>query len=142
MFDAMPPKTRIALAGAGSAALLLGALLFQYLGYAPCQVCIWQRWPHGLAIAIAAICLIKPNIWLARLAGLIILAGAAIALYHVGVEQTNCSKHRWCAAMKSPGLSLASAWLAGTVSPRLALPRCGLRAFAQTNRASKGKMIR
>ena len=27
----------------GSAALLIGAWTFQYSGYAPCQMCIWQR---------------------------------------------------------------------------------------------------
>lgn len=98
MSEGFPLKTRIALAGAGSAALLLGALVFQYLGYAPCQVCIWQRWPHGLAIALAFICLIKPNVWLMRLAGLIILAGAGIALYHVGVEQSWWEGPQSCSA--------------------------------------------
>src|SRR5258705_10688602 len=39
------------LAGGVSAALLLGAFAFQYLGgLAPCEMCIWQRWPHGGAI--------------------------------------------------------------------------------------------
>src|SRR5579872_4800023 len=39
-------------AGGVSLVLLGGALLFQYVGgLAPCEMCIWQRWPHGLAIA-------------------------------------------------------------------------------------------
>ena len=38
--------------GVLSAALLLGALGFQYLGrLPPCEMCLWQRWPH-LAAAI------------------------------------------------------------------------------------------
>ena len=37
-------KAAIAAAAGGSAALLLGALAFQYLGgLAPCQLCIWRR---------------------------------------------------------------------------------------------------
>ena len=39
------------LAAGGSLALLLGAFGFQALGYAPCKLCLWQRWPHGAAIA-------------------------------------------------------------------------------------------
>ncbi len=37
-------------------ALLGGALGSQYLGgLAPCEMCYWQRWPHGAAIALAAL---------------------------------------------------------------------------------------
>ena len=40
------------IAGAGSAALLIAALGFQAAGYAPCELCILQRWPHVAAAAI------------------------------------------------------------------------------------------
>jgi disulfide bond formation protein DsbB len=73
---------------AGSAALLLGALAFQYLGgLAPCPLCIWQRWPHAIAIALGLVLLAWPRRWLAALAGLAVLAGAGIGVYHVGIEQ-------------------------------------------------------
>ena len=45
-------------AAAGSGMLLAGAYLFQALGYAPCQMCFWQRYPHMLAIAIGALDLV------------------------------------------------------------------------------------
>lgn len=49
------------LMGAGSAALLLGALGFQYLTHLPpCEMCHWQRWPH---FAAAAIGLIGTFVW-------------------------------------------------------------------------------
>jgi disulfide bond formation protein DsbB len=78
----------ILLAAGGSAALLLGAFGFQYLGdMAPCKLCLWQRWPHAVAIVIGAVALMFP-------AGLLLLAGAAaaltsagIGLYHTGVER-------------------------------------------------------
>jgi disulfide bond formation protein DsbB len=39
--------------GAGAAALVLGALGFQYLAHlAPCEMCQWQRWPHIAAAII------------------------------------------------------------------------------------------
>ena len=40
------------LAGGYSLAMLLGAWAFQYIGgLAPCEMCIWQRWPHAAAIS-------------------------------------------------------------------------------------------
>lgn len=72
--------------------LLGGALGSQYLGgLAPCEMCYWQRWPHGAAIAIAALSFTTPvRTALART--LVLLAAAAIAIsgaigvYHAGVE--------------------------------------------------------
>ena len=72
----------------GSILLLGGALAFQYLGgLAPCHLCILQRWPHGIAIALGLLVLAWPRPGLAVLAGLVVLVGAGIAGYHVGVEQ-------------------------------------------------------
>ena len=77
-----------ALAGAGSAALLIGAFAFQYLGgLAPCHLCLLQRWPHGVAVAAALAFLAVPKRILALLGALAVAVGAGIALYHVGVEQ-------------------------------------------------------
>jgi disulfide bond formation protein DsbB len=49
-------RTFIALAAGGSAAMLLAAFGFQYIGgLAPCAMCLWQRWPHAVAIALGAL---------------------------------------------------------------------------------------
>jgi disulfide bond formation protein DsbB len=72
----------------GSLALLLGALAFQYVGgLAPCPLCIWQRWPHGIAVALGLLILLRPSRGLAVIAGLVVLVGAGIGLYHAGIEQ-------------------------------------------------------
>jgi disulfide bond formation protein DsbB len=72
----------------GSVALLLGALAFQYVGgLAPCPLCIDQRWAHGVAIALGLLLLVWPRRGLAALAGLAVLIGAGIGLYHAGIEQ-------------------------------------------------------
>jgi disulfide bond formation protein DsbB len=72
----------------GSILLLGGALAFQYLGgLAPCHLCVLQRWPHGIAVGLGVLILAWPRRGLAALAGLVVLAGAGIAVYHVGVEQ-------------------------------------------------------
>ncbi|MFV1459119.1 disulfide bond formation protein B [Phaeobacter sp. JH20_36] len=78
----------ILIASAGSAALLLGAFGFQYIGeMAPCKLCIWQRYPHGAAVVIGALALAVPLLILPYLGALAALATAAIGAYHTGVER-------------------------------------------------------
>ena len=86
------------LAGAGSAALLLAALGFQWFGYAPCELCILQRWPHLAAVVIAG--LIWLTGWdraLSFLGMAAVAIAAGLAVYHSGVEMkwwpgpTHCS---------------------------------------------------
>ncbi len=75
------------LAAAGSAALLLGAFGFQYIGgMAPCKMCLWQRWPHAAAILIGLLILIRPTPKLAWLGFIAAMTTAGIAIYHSGVE--------------------------------------------------------
>jgi disulfide bond formation protein DsbB len=75
-------------AAVGSAALLVAALAFQYLGgLAPCPLCIWQRWPHVAAVVLGLAILAWPRRGLAALAGAAMLAGAGLGLYHVGIER-------------------------------------------------------
>jgi disulfide bond formation protein DsbB len=82
----------ITAAAAGSLALMLGAFAFQNIGgMAPCKLCIWQRYPHVIAILLGLLALTFEN---AKLRTLLILAGAVstattavIGIYHAGVEQ-------------------------------------------------------
>ena len=76
------------LAWLGSLILLLGAFGFQYIGgLAPCVLCLWQRWPHVVAIALGLVGIRFRNAVLAGLGGLSMLCSAGIAAFHVGVEQ-------------------------------------------------------
>ena len=46
----------IVAAAGGSALLLAGAFAFQDIGgLAPCQLCLWQRWPHGAAVLVGVV---------------------------------------------------------------------------------------
>ena len=94
----MTRKTLTLLATLGSAALILGALGFQYIGgLYPCKLCYWQRYGHFAAIAAGGVALFVP----ARVLLWIGAAGAGsssgIAVYHTGVERgwwegpTTCS---------------------------------------------------
>ena len=78
----------IILAAGGSAALLLGALGFQYIGeMAPCKMCYWQRYPHAAAVGIGALALIAGGSVLPWLGALAALATAGVGFYHTGVER-------------------------------------------------------
>lgn len=77
----------ILLAAGGSALLLLGAWGFQALGYAPCKLCLWQRWPHGAAVIIGALALVMPFAVLPLLGALAAATTGAIGVYHSGIER-------------------------------------------------------
>ena len=84
----MTRRMLIALAAGGSAALLAGAFAFQHLGgMAPCELCLWQRWPHAAAIAIGAAALALGMGGLAWAGAAAALATAGIGAYHTGVER-------------------------------------------------------
>jgi disulfide bond formation protein DsbB len=76
--------------------LLLGLLALgaafgaqDVLGMAPCELCLWERWPYRLLIllGVVALCVRPPLrralLWLAALT---LLCGAGIGFLHVGVE--------------------------------------------------------
>ena len=78
---------------AASLAALAAAYLSQYVGgLEPCPLCLLQRIPYGLTIflGLAALLLIRrgrsPVMLIAVIGGIFAL-NAAIAFYHVGVEQ-------------------------------------------------------
>ena len=94
----MTSRTLMLLAAAGSLALLLGAFGFQALGYAPCKLCLWQRWPHAAAIATGGLVLaLGPLFLLGLLDAASALTTSGIGAYHTGVERgwwpgpTSCS---------------------------------------------------
>jgi disulfide bond formation protein DsbB len=76
-------------AGLGSAALLIAALGFQYIGgLAPCKMCLWQRYPHVAAVFVAALFFVFQYRPVAALGAAASLATAGIGFYHAGVERS------------------------------------------------------
>jgi disulfide bond formation protein DsbB len=98
----------ILIATLGSVALLSGAFAFQYIGgLAPCQLCLWQRWPHAAAILIGLVALLTGWRGLAWAGMLAALATAGIAGFHVGVEQAWWQGLATCTAGSIEGISTA-----------------------------------
>ncbi|MEM9969010.1 MAG: disulfide bond formation protein B [Pseudomonadota bacterium] len=74
-------------ASAGSLAMLIAAFGFQYLGgLMPCQMCLWQRWPHAIAVLIGSLAVVLAQPSLAWIGALSAATTAGIGLYHAGVE--------------------------------------------------------
>ncbi len=92
--------------------LLGGALGSQYLGgLHPCEMCYWQRWPHGAAIVLAALAFTasadSPRARnLTLLAALAITVSGIIGVYHAGVEAKIFEGFTTCTALPK-GLSTA-----------------------------------
>ena len=90
LFDAANAPAAIL---AVSTAVLGTALASQYWGgLAPCELCLYQRWPYAVAIALSLAGLAAPRGPAARrlltaLCAVAFAAGACIAFYHAGVEQ-------------------------------------------------------
>ncbi len=92
MTTSFDTRLAAALLLAASAALLAGALAFQYWGgLQPCVLCLWQRYAHIGVMAFATLALVAGRTQIGTVllvgSGLAALTGAGIAGFHVGVEQ-------------------------------------------------------
>ncbi len=102
----------LALVTALAALAALGVAYFvqDVLVIAPCPLCLLERWPYRVVIALGVLGFLLPALAaraLLVLAVLVLLAGAGIAFVHVGVEF-----HWWpsplpeCNAVFTPGAPL------------------------------------
>ena len=72
--------------------VILGAWIFQFVGYEPCELCLKQRWAYyavvPLSLGFALFASDKPGILRAGLilVGLIMVASCIFGIYHSGVE--------------------------------------------------------
>ena len=92
MLNSITQRSAALLVLAGALATLMGAWIFEYLGYAPCELCLLQRWAYYAALPLAVLAAMSaPNrpalarSWLGVLA-LLWLGSMAFGVYHAGVE--------------------------------------------------------
>lgn len=70
-------------------AILIGAWIFEYAGYAPCDLCLMQRWAYYVGIPMAAFLGLANPRWITPgllALGLILTANAVFGVFHAGVE--------------------------------------------------------
>lgn len=80
------------------------ALYSQYfLGYHPCELCMWQRYGFGAAIFFALMALVvKPSLFV-KLSAFALLVNGAIAAYHFGIEQDWWDGFQTCSGVATAG---------------------------------------
>ena len=109
----LPGIRGLALLSALAAAFALGLAIAseRWGGLVPCALCLLERWPYRVAIALGLLASVVPPRCARMLLVLVVLTmlvGAALAVVHVGVEQ-----HYWpsplpeCAAPRFTGGSIA-----------------------------------
>lgn len=81
------------------------AMLAQHgFGLAPCELCVWQRWPYVAAAALAVPALLLPRaavFWL-LLAAVALAVSAGFGVFHAGVEQGFWKGLESCSAISTP----------------------------------------
>jgi disulfide bond formation protein DsbB len=83
------PRTAALTVGLTYLALLVGAWIFEYLGYAPCELCLMQRWAYYAIIPAALLVGALTPSWIRpalAVIGLALVANAVFGVYHAGVE--------------------------------------------------------
>ncbi len=113
----LPGIRGIALLSALAAAFALGLALAseQWEGLVPCALCLLERWPYRVAIALGLVASVVPHRWARALLVLVVLAmlaDAALAVVHVGVEQ-----HYWPSPLPE---CIAPRFTGGSIAERLA----------------------
>lgn len=113
----MEPSAAVAFGAllAASVLILAAAFAFQFLGgLAPCELCLWQRYPYAIVIGLAGVGLglaragvaPRPLALLLALCALVLLTGAGIAAFHVGVEQKWWEGTAACTGTLSPSATI------------------------------------
>ena len=98
--------------GAISLSMILFVLISEYVfGFAPCSLCLIQRYPHIL-VAVTSVWLIffrTHNVFLYPVNTLVMALSIILASYHVGVEQSIFQGPQSCSSSNLPLVSEKSA---------------------------------
>ena len=128
------PKWALILVPLAAVTALALAFIGQYgFDLYPCVLCIYQRWPF---VIVAGLCLLAANPamrtgkaarWILLLCAGVLAVNAAIAVYHVGVEQ-----HWWVGSEACVGKTGATQTLAQLRAQIMSAPvtRCDEIAFS------------
>lgn len=89
MLSSLDARNTLLVIAAVAFATITGAWIFEYVGYAPCALCLKQRWAYYAAIPLSLLLLALPSrpmrLGLMALA-ILWLASMVFGIYHSGVE--------------------------------------------------------
>jgi disulfide bond formation protein DsbB len=98
-FGLTQPKAALLLLASISALTLLAVFTLEYLGgLAPCQMCIWQRWPFAILFVLGLAGAASSPRLAVILAVPVLIVSIGLAGYHVAVEEGWLALPAGCAA--------------------------------------------
>jgi disulfide bond formation protein DsbB len=89
MLTTLTPRQSAFLIAAVLLAVIVGAWIFEWAGYAPCDLCLKQRWGYYTGIPLALVLAWLNPSWMKWGLGLLLLiliGNAIFGVYHSGVE--------------------------------------------------------
>lgn len=89
MLNTLTPQRTAAFIAVALLVVILGAWIFEYAGYPPCELCLQQRWAYYAGIPVAALLAILKPAWLKPgliVLGILLAANAVFGVFHAGVE--------------------------------------------------------
>ncbi|GJL87107.1 MAG: dihydroneopterin aldolase [Minwuia thermotolerans] len=90
-------------------------------GLAPCELCVWQRWPYvaAAALVVPAFLLPRAAVYWLLLAAVAFALSAGFGVFHAGVEQGLWRGLESCSAISTPdSLDALKAQVMGTQPAR------------------------
>jgi disulfide bond formation protein DsbB len=89
MLNTLTPQRAALFVALSLLAVLVGAWIFEWAGYPPCELCLLQRWAYYFGIPFAALLAVARPRWLSTglwLLAVVLAANAVFGIYHAGVE--------------------------------------------------------
>ena len=89
MLNGLTSRHWLVVIAAVAFATIAGAWIFEYFGYAPCELCLKQRWAYYAGVPLALLLLLvsppalRTGLWLVMV---LWIASAVFGVYHSGVE--------------------------------------------------------
>jgi disulfide bond formation protein DsbB len=89
MLNTLTPQSTATVIAAALLLIIIGAFIFEYAGYPPCELCLMQRWAYYVGIPFAGFMALGRPPWIKSgliVLGLMLAANAVFGVYHSGVE--------------------------------------------------------
>jgi disulfide bond formation protein DsbB len=89
MLTTLTPRRTAALIALVLSGIIMGAWIFEFAGYPPCELCLLQRWAYYAGIPFAALLAVLKPSWIKPglgLLGLVLAANAIFGVWHSGIE--------------------------------------------------------
>ncbi len=89
MLNSLTPRSSATVIGLAFLATIIGAWIFEYAGYLPCELCLLQRWAYYVVVPASLLVAYFNPPWIKAallVIGLALVASAIFGLYHSGVE--------------------------------------------------------